>query len=172
VAEAVSRKVLNKRLFDSADDRDFFMFDTMIEQTPDPDSRVTLGPAVDRLGQRKAVLNWRLSDGDKQNLWRCFELIAAEFGRTGMGRLRLFDDQPERIWDELLSFGYHHMGTTRASDDPKTGVVDANLRVHGMSNLYVAGSSVFPTGGHVPPTFTIVALAVRLAAHLKEEAGR
>lgn len=169
VAEAVSRKAFNKRLFDRANDRDFFMFDTMIEQTPDPESRVRLAKDMDRLGQRRVSLDWRLAEADKRNVWRCFELIAAEIGRAGLGRIRLFDDQPERIWDELLSFGYHHMGTTRASDDPKAGVVDANLKVHGMSNLYVAGSSVFTTGGHVPPTLTIVALAIRMAAHLKAE---
>jgi len=98
-------------------------------------------------------------------------LLAAEFGRTGLGRIRLFDDQPERIWDELLSFGYHHMGTTRASSDARAGVVDANLKVHGIANLYIGGSSVFVTGGHVPPTLTIVALAIRMAEHLKAEAG-
>jgi hypothetical protein len=171
VTEAVSRKVFNKRLFDRANDREFFMFDTMTEQTPDPENRVRLGTELDRLGQRKVELQWRLLDVDKQNLWRCFEMIAAEFGRAGLGRIRLFDNQPERIWDELLSFGYHHIGTTRASADPKAGVVDADLRVHGMSNLYIAGSSVFTTGGHVPPTLTIVALAIRLAGHLRSENG-
>ena len=65
-------------------------------------------------------------------------------------------------------FFSHHMGTTRISDDPVQGVVDANCRVHGVSNLFVAGSSVFPTGGTAPPTLTIVALALRLADHLRE----
>lgn len=168
VAEAISRKAFDTRLFDSANDRDFFMFDSMMEQTPDPESRVTLGDDVDSLGQRKVVLDWRLKQADKESVWQCFEVIAAEIGRAGLGRLRLFEDQPERIWEELLSFGYHHMGTTRASDDPKSGVVDADLKVHGMSNLYVAGSSVFTTGGSVPPTLTIVALSIRLAAHFRE----
>ena len=59
------------------------------------------------------------------------------------------------------------MGTTRMSADPAQGVVDADCRVHGMANLYVAGSSVFPTCGSANPTLTIVALALRLAAHLK-----
>jgi choline dehydrogenase-like flavoprotein len=61
------------------------------------------------------------------------------------------------------------MGTTRMSNDPRQGVVDANCQVHGISNLYVAGSSVFPTAGAGTPTFTLVALALRLADHLKEQ---
>jgi len=60
----------------------------------------------------------------------------------------------------------HHIGTTRMHPDPKQGVVDQNCRVHGISNLHVAGSSVFPTSGHANPTLTIVALALRLADHL------
>jgi choline dehydrogenase-like flavoprotein len=64
--------------------------------------------------------------------------------------------------------GWHHMGTTRMSDDPKRGVVDRHCRVHGMENLYVAGSSVFPTSGSANPTLTLVALTLRLADHLKE----
>jgi choline dehydrogenase-like flavoprotein len=61
----------------------------------------------------------------------------------------------------------HHMGTTRMSEDPRSGVVDRNSRVHGVDNLYVAGSSVFPSAGHANPTLTIVALALRLAEHLR-----
>jgi len=62
----------------------------------------------------------------------------------------------------------HHLGTTRMSDNPRDGVVDSNCRVHGMTNLYVAGSSVFPTGGHANPTLTLIALTLRLADHLKK----
>ncbi len=65
--------------------------------------------------------------------------------------------------------GYHHMCTTRMSDDPATGVVDRNCRVHGIGNLYVGGSSVFATPGHANPTYTIVQLALRLADHLSVE---
>lgn len=69
--------------------------------------------------------------------------------------------------DRRIVGGAHHMGTTRMHDDPAQGVVDRNCRVHGTHNVYVAGSSVFPTGGHSAPTLTIVALAVRLARHLR-----
>jgi choline dehydrogenase-like flavoprotein len=67
---------------------------------------------------------------------------------------------------------YHHMGTTRMHDDPKAGVVDSTARVHGVANLFVAGSSVFPTGGYINPTLTIVALSMRLADHVKRVASR
>jgi choline dehydrogenase-like flavoprotein len=66
------------------------------------------------------------------------------------------------------SEAHHHMGTTRMSEQPKTGVVDANCKVHGVDNLYIAGSSVFPTSGYANPTWTIIALALRLSDHLKE----
>ena len=63
----------------------------------------------------------------------------------------------------------HHMGTTRMHESPRMGVTDANCRVHGLQNLYVAGSSLFPCAGHQNPTLTIVALALRLADHLNDK---
>ena len=64
---------------------------------------------------------------------------------------------------------HHFMGTTWMHDNPRNGVVDADCRVHGVPNLFIAGSSVFPTGGFANPTLTIVALALRLATHLESE---
>ena len=87
----------------------------------------------------------------------------------------LSDGRPEWPVDPTVSNhpigGYHHMGTTRMSADPALGVVDADCRVHGYGNLYVAGSSVFPTGGWANPTLTILALVLRLAAHLRDPAA-
>ena len=81
------------------------------------------------------------------------------------------DDSPDS-WPENMRGTYHHLGTTRMSDSPREGVVDRNCRVHGTSNLFVAGSSVFPSGGgSTTPTMTIVTLALRLADHLKKEAA-
>ncbi len=71
------------------------------------------------------------------------------------------------IGEADLSGNYHFIGATRMSPDPRDGVVNANCKVHGVDNLYVAGCSVFPTGGHANPTLTIVALAIRLADHLR-----
>jgi choline dehydrogenase-like flavoprotein len=138
------------------------------EQRPNPDSRVSLGAQLDPLGQRRVVVDWRLTDMDREHLKRGLELLGRELGRLGEGRLwirpRVLEDWPPKA----ISVGAHHIGTTRMHADPRRGVVDANCRIHGTSNLYVAGSSVFPTSGKANPTLTIVALAVRLADHLGE----
>jgi choline dehydrogenase-like flavoprotein len=127
---------------------------TRIESAPNPDSRVTLVRERDALGMRRVRLDWRLSEIDRRSAVRTVELLGAELGRGGLGRLR-------------LDGGWHHMGTTRMADDPKLGVADRDCRVHGVSNLFVAGSSVFPTAGSGTPTLTLVALALRLADHLR-----
>ena len=138
------------------------------EQVPNPDSRVTLGPDRDALGLNEVRLDWRFTELDKYSLRRSLEVVGEEMGRAGLGRLKFHD------WvlsDDLSSFpgseSWHHMGTTGMSADPRTGVVDGNCRVHDVSNLFIAGSSVFPTGGIANPTLTIVALALRLADHIK-----
>lgn len=140
---------------------------TRIEQAPNPDSRVLLVRERDQLGMQRVALDWRLSDVDKRNVRRTLELLGAEVGRAGIGRLRILHGEDEPGWPEDLNGGQHHMGTTRMSDDPKQGVVDRDCRVHGMSNLFVAGSSVFPTPGGATPTLMLVALAIRLSDHLK-----
>jgi choline dehydrogenase-like flavoprotein len=98
--------------------------------------------------------------------------LAHELGRSELGRLQYFDwlNQTDSGWPrfpDVMRGGWHHMGTTRMSDCPETGVVDANCRVFGLDNLYIAGSSVYPTAGTANPTLTLVALALRLADRLK-----
>ena len=139
---------------------------TRIESTPNPDSRVRLGSERDALGMRRVELDWQLTDLDKHSVVRMMELLAAEFGRTGLGRVRI-DIEETDPWPADLEGGWHHMGTTRMSDDPALGVVDRDCRVHGIDNLYIAGSSVFATAGSGTPTMTIVALALRLTDHLR-----
>jgi len=144
-------------------------FYTRLEQCPNPESRVTLTGEKDALGLNRIALDWRLTEFDKRSLRRSQELIGAEFGRLGVGRFK-FDDwvlADDVSWPEDLHGGHHHMGTCRMSDDPREGVVDRDCRVHGFDNLYVAGSAVYPTTGYVNPTLTVVALALRLADHLK-----
>jgi len=145
------------------------------EPAPNPESRVTLASARDRLGKRRVRLRWQLHDRDQRSLSRAQQILAEEVGRAGLGRLRVTRDDDEAApaaprdqapWTGLQG-SYHHMGTTRMHVDPKQGVVDVNCRVHGISNLFIAGSSVFPTSGYANPTLTIVALAVRLADHVK-----
>jgi choline dehydrogenase-like flavoprotein len=96
-------------------------------------------------------------------------LLAEELGRLGVGRVRINELllENDSRWSENLSWFGHHMGTTRMSSDPRSGVVDADCRVHGMANLFVASSSVFPTSGFANPTLTILALALRIADHVK-----
>lgn len=171
VLEGVSRKVFSKSVFDSSDDHIGYVFDTMVELTPNPDSRVTLTEERDALGTPRVQLDWRACSRDRENLWRCYEIIGEEIGRAGLGRVRVFREREDRIWGNQMGRPYHHMGTTRSHQNPRHGVVNEKMQVHGVSNLFLAGSSVFPTGGHVPPTFTIVALAIRLADHIKALAG-
>ena len=104
---------------------------------------------------------------DRWSIRRTQEIIDEGLRGAGVGRLerKLGDESPSA----LFRGAYHHMGTTRMHRAPSEGVVDANCRVHGYANLFVAGSSVFPTSGNANPTLTIVALAIRLADHLKDE---
>ena len=91
--------------------------------------------------------------------------ILADGGSTTFDTAVSADDS---TWPADTRGGWHHMGTTRMSDDPRQGVVDRNCRVHGIENLYVAGSSVFPTAGSGTPTLMLVSLALRLADHIKD----
>lgn len=158
---------IKKRVLRVLDKRSIRLFHlaNMSEQAPNPDSRVTLGTNRDSLGQRRVRLNWRLNDMDLQSAIRSQEILDQELSYSGLGRLYIeLDDEtpPHRI-----TGGWHHMGTTRMHVDPKKGVVDENSRIHGISNLFIAGPSVFPTSGYANPSLTIVALAVRLADHIK-----
>jgi choline dehydrogenase-like flavoprotein len=153
-----------------ADDFGGFVIEMMMEQRPDRDNRIALTEKRDALGLRKGKLSWRLPQQEKDDFKRLVDLFAKGVGAQGLGIVRslLDDDDTSRRFGELLNYGSHHMGSTRASADPKKGVVDADQRIHGRSNIYVAGSSIFPTGGHVPPTTTIVATTIRLADHLRK----
>jgi choline dehydrogenase-like flavoprotein len=137
------------------------------EPLPNPDSRVLLSPERDRLGKNRVWLDWRLSDMDLFTMKRVYQILAEELGRAGLGRLKVPFAENDTSWPSPPTGSFHHMGTTRMHVDPKHGVVDPNCRVHGIANLFVAGSSVFPTAGQANPTLTIVALATRLADHIK-----
>jgi len=143
-----------------------FSLTCAIEQCPNPDSRVSLSSERDALGQQRVRLDWRLTAADKNTLKRSLEIIGAELGHAALGRLKIDLGEGDNAWPEVVQDGGHHIGTTRMHVDPKQGVVDGNCRVHDVANLFVAGSSVFPTSGHANPTLTIVALALRLGAHV------
>lgn len=152
------------------------------EQAPNPNSRVQLSEKRDVFGTRQMELDWQFQDVDKRTLAVSMDALNGELRRLGLGRLEasswLKDDQVDWEVDPLISNhpvgGYHHMGTTRMAASPREGVVDADCRVHGLDNLYVAGSSVFPTGGWANPTLTILALALRLGDQITKTsaAGR
>ena len=145
----------------------FCRIDVRSEQRPLLESRVTLTDVRDAIGIPRAQLDWRIAESDFADVLHTLRLIAAELGRTGIGRVWIPVTEHGRYSPQAISGGCHHMGTTRMSEAPGDGVVDADCRVHGIDNLYVAGSSVFPTGGFANPTLTIVALSHRLAEHLR-----
>jgi choline dehydrogenase-like flavoprotein len=146
---------------------DAYSLTTAIEQSPNPQSRVTLSSERDALGKQRVRVDWQRRAIDKRSLKRSLEIIGSELGRAGLGRLRIDLNDHDEAWPEVVRDAGHHIGTTRMHLDSKQGVVDENCRVHGVSNLFLAGSSVFPTSGHANPTLTLIALALRLADHVK-----
>ncbi len=160
------------------------------EQELNPASQVRLGRDTDPLGMPRVELDWQFTDRDRSSILDGMALLGEELARTGIGRLQVtpgslrFEStdgirpyvgglavdaaaaDPEGF---ELGLGFHHMCTTRMAADPTEGVVDPDLRMHSVDNVYVAGSSVFGTAGASTPTYTIVALTLRLADHLLNE---
>ena len=136
------------------------------EELPDRHNRITLSDDRDALGLPRPVLHWTPGSVERESMIRTTTLIGQICGEHGLGRVELEDyDRPH--WGTTTS--WHQLGTTRMAVSPTDGVVDADARVHGTRNLYIAGGSVMPTNGRANPTLTIVALTVRLADHLKQE---
>ena len=140
------------------------------DQLPQPDNRITLSETMrDSFGIPAPVIHIRPAPEDLRNVREIALLYGAEIARRDQGRLRLIPElaePPDAVPDSWNTGTSHHMGGTRMSARAGDGIVDADLRVWGQDNLYVAGSSVFPSGGHANPTFTIVQLSLRLADHL------
>ncbi len=140
------------------------------EQAPNRANRVTLSERRDALGYRLAHLSWRWSQIDLLSIWRVRQILASELRACGVADLvQEEDDIFPRGEGALRPPGavHHLLGTTRMHDLPRHGVVDRDGRVHGSSSVYVAGASVFPTGGYANPSLTVVALAIRLADELR-----
>lgn len=138
---------------------------SMIEQIANPASRIRLIGERDALGLRRIDLHWSIHRNDIATIETLAREVATDLARMDIARMKI---APEVLNRGITPFGVqsHHMGTTRMSADPRFGVVDARQKVHGIDNLYVAGSSVYPTGGAINPTFTLVAMSLRLADHL------
>ncbi|MEM1309007.1 MAG: GMC family oxidoreductase [Cyanobacteria bacterium P01_H01_bin.153] len=140
----------------------------LVEQQPNPNSRVTLAETKDSLGMPISQVNWQISEQEVKTVERLGELIAAEFSRLGIPQPILHKhDHPSEALRLKFRDRAHPTGTTRMSATPSTGVVDVNCKLHTVEGLYVAGTSVFPTASHVNPTLDIIALSIRLADHLK-----
>ena len=143
----------------------FYEISFISEMAPLVDNRIDLGNKTDRFGIPRVVLSMRLGDSYFRTRRLGGLLLASFWISSNIGRIKL---QPPVLSNAQMpmSWGAHHMGGTRMASSPKWGVVDKNCRVFGQKNFYIAGSSVFPSGGHANPTYTIVQLALRLSDHL------
>jgi len=144
----------------------YFELEHRIEQSPNPNSRVVISDRRDALGSLVADLDWRLAEPDYRSYRKAQELLGAELAALGWGRLMPEDVTPELVRSRVAG-NYHNIGTTRMSSAPSDGVVDPDCRVHGVANLYVGGSSVFPSAGCSGPTMMIIGMALRMSEHLK-----
>lgn len=151
-----------------------FSLDFHAEQEPNRDSRITLGQSVDRFGNRQLRVDWRYTAKDVETVERGFELLRQDFAAAGVGTLTLAANEAdiEATIRRDGAYGGHHIGTARMGASAATGVVDRNGKVFGVNNLWIAGSATFPTSSQANPTLTIVAMALRLGAHLKRQASR
>ena len=136
-----------------------------MEMEPRPENRVRLSDEVDALGMRLPLIEHDTTELDKRSLVDLHHVLVEEFERAGVGRLEtdLAKSDPWPITQDAS----HHIGTTRMGLDVKSSVVDPELKLHGADNVYMAGASVFPTSGCANPTYTIVALSIRLARTLR-----
>ncbi len=142
------------------------------EQAPNPDSRVSLSEERDAFGLRRVAMDWHMSELDIHTQRTAVTAFGEHMAREGIGRARVRDwlladpvKLPGVLEDEVG--GKHHMGTTRMAAEARHGVVDGDCKVHGVTNLFIGGSSVFTTTGHCNPTYTITQLALRLGTHLR-----
>lgn len=142
------------------------------EPVPNRESRLTLADSRDALGMNQICVDWRLLPQDLDGVRRFEDRMLNGLASCGVKTRRIRHDRDLEGWPVMMPSSKHHMGTTRMSREPGLGVVDENCRMHDVGNLYVAGSSVFPTVGMANPTLEIIALAVRLADHLKRVFGR
>ena len=138
------------------------------EQTPNPESRVLLGDTLDAFGQPQLKVDWKYSQQDVDSVVRSAELLRASFKECGVGEFKQTPEETKEMILKGFGVGSHHIGATRMSDSPTSGVVDANCEVHGVKGLYIAAPSVFPTGSFANPVLTTVAIALRIADRVSQ----
>jgi len=149
-----------------------FLLNIRMEQSPNRNSRITIGPEKDELGVPRANLHWDLTALDKRSIRKVNQILGHQVGIADFGHLKLYDflqDENDDTFPDSTNGGWHHMGTTRMNIDPKKGVVDANCKVHEISNLFVAGGACNVTSGAPNPTLTVTALSLRLSDHIKNK---
>ena len=140
------------------------------EQIPSASSRIRLSTEKDSLGVPRALIDLRFDEQDVDSVIKSHQLLDRSLRDNGMGHLEYWyspDKMRERVWD-MAADGFHQVGSIRMGEDPAQSVVDSNLKVHGLDNLYVASSAVFPASGQANSTLLAVAFAMRLASQLTE----
>lgn len=163
---AYERYVLNRPSLTRPDRVDF---GCVVEQVPDPGSRVTLSSELDGLGMPRANVCWTIADEEFESMVRIADLFEAELRRLDfeLPARTPWSERGVDDWRASVHDMAHPMGSTRMSTDPRLGVVDRNCQVHDVAGLFVAGSSVFTTSGYMNPTLGLLALSLRLADHLR-----
>ncbi|HUR90641.1 MAG TPA: GMC family oxidoreductase [Ramlibacter sp.] len=175
LAHWVTKRTLADRKFPSVILRNRsnrFSLEMHGEQFPRAHSRVTLADKRDALGLPQLRIDWNYGREDIDSVRRSLDLVAQELKSTGVGELTYDTDTLEEDLMRFGAYGGHHIGTTRMGHDPRTSVVDSNCRVHSVNNLFVAGSSVFPTSSQANPTLTLIAMSLRLGKHLVQRLNR
>ena len=173
VISQLVRKVLGQKVFALFNPRNRYLLRYHAEQTPNPESRVQLGDQRAGEALPRLLVDFRFQPHDVESVVRSHEVLDKWLQKQGIGRLDFLADPEQRsevVLKQALD-GHHQIGLTRMSENPKEGVVDRNCRVHDVAELFVAGSSVFPTAGQANPTLPAVALALRLGDHLRQAAG-
>jgi choline dehydrogenase-like flavoprotein len=157
-------KIVQAKLWRHAGSVAYCRASICVEQVPNPTSRLLLSAERDSLGMPKLIVDWRLTELDRQSFDVTIEQLSKGFAAAGLGELTFGND----LTIDQTTDCAHHMGATRMGKSPETGVVDRDCRVFGTKNVFIASASVFPTGHCVAPTLTIVSLARRLGDHLRK----
>ncbi|MDH3673295.1 MAG: GMC family oxidoreductase [Gammaproteobacteria bacterium] len=159
-------KYLYYRLYGATPEITAIRLRNFMEMAPHPENRVILGDEKDAYDQPIPVVRLQTTELDRHSLIALHRTLAEEIARNGLGELTS-NLHNEEIWP-IDRDASHHLGATRMGENPRSSVVNPDCRLHTVENVYVAGGSVFPTSACSNPTFTIVALSIRLAQHLKK----
>ena len=166
----LTKRTLAERKFPSVilpNESNQFSLEVHAEQIPNKNSRIYLTSEKDALNMPKINVDWQYLTEDVEAVKKTLKFFSEEIAKDEIGNFEFDADNLETELMRFGAYGGHHIGTTRMGDNPETSIVNKDCRVHGVSNLYVASSSVFPTSSQANPTLTITAIALRLAAHMK-----